>query len=130
MTVMPLTQAVLLLTAHFGKSSASDPRPLSPAEWGRFAAWLQAHDLGPDALLLDDPRRVLANWRDGEIPVERVESLLRRSGALGLALEKWERAGLWVLTRGEPHYPTRLKRCLKAEAPPVLFGCGDWTLLD
>lgn len=47
----------------------------------------------------------------------------------GLALEKWERAGLWVLTRADGDYPDRLKRRLREAAPPVLFGCGNIALL-
>ena len=34
--------AVLLLTAHFSKLAPSDPKPLTPTEWGRFARWLPA----------------------------------------------------------------------------------------
>jgi predicted Rossmann fold nucleotide-binding protein DprA/Smf involved in DNA uptake len=56
--------------------------------------------------------------------------LLGRGGALGLALEKWHRAGLWVLTRLDSEYPGRLRKRLKAESPPVLFGCGNKRLLN
>ena len=56
--------------------------------------------------------------------------LLGRGGALGLALERWQRAGLWVMTRSDPEYPRRLKERLGQESPPVLYGCGDKTLLN
>ena len=59
----------------------------------------------------------------------RVEALLDRGAALGLALEKWERAALWVMTRSDPDYPDRLKRRLKSHSPPLLFGCGNRSLL-
>jgi predicted Rossmann fold nucleotide-binding protein DprA/Smf involved in DNA uptake len=49
---------------------------------------------------------------------------------MGIALEKWERAGLWAITRSDPDYPSRLKRLLKTDAPPVLFGSGNRKLLD
>jgi predicted Rossmann fold nucleotide-binding protein DprA/Smf involved in DNA uptake len=49
---------------------------------------------------------------------------------MGLALEKWQRAGLWVMTRSDADYPVRLKKRLRFEAPPVLFGCGDRGLLN
>ena len=32
---------------------------------------------------------------------------------MGLALEKWQRAGLWVMTRSDADYPVRLKKRLK-----------------
>lgn len=124
------TQAILLLTAHFGKPTRDTPRPLTLTEWGRFARWLRENGSAPEALLAEDPARVLADWHDRTITVERVQYLLQRAGALGLALEKWERAGLWVLTRADPEYPARLKQRLRAESPPAFFGCGNRSLLN
>ena len=49
---------------------------------------------------------------------------------LGLALEKWNRAGLWVMTRSDIDYPGRLKQRLRTDSPPILFGCGDRKLLQ
>jgi predicted Rossmann fold nucleotide-binding protein DprA/Smf involved in DNA uptake len=129
---MPLsaqTQAVLLLTAHLPKSGKGEPRPLSPSEWGRFALWLKDHTCGPESLLTDDPPGLLAGWLDKTVSLHRIESLLGRGGALGLALEKWERAGLWVMTRSDPDYPDRFKKRLRADAPPFLFGSGNRKLL-
>jgi len=37
---------------------------------------------------------------------------------------------LWVLTRSDAEYPRLLKQQLRTDAPPVLFGCGDITLLN
>jgi predicted Rossmann fold nucleotide-binding protein DprA/Smf involved in DNA uptake len=129
---MPLsaqTQAVLLLTAHLPKSGKGEPRPLSPAEWGRFARWLKDHARRPESLLTGDAARLLPGWLDKTMSVQRIEALLGRGGALGLVLEKWERAGLWVMTRCDPDYPDRFKRRLRADAPPLLFGCGNRKLL-
>ncbi|MBA1686904.1 DNA-processing protein DprA, partial [Escherichia coli] len=42
----------------------------------------------------------------------------------------WQRAGLWILTRGDADYPVRLKNRLRTDAPPVLFGCGNKALLQ
>ena len=55
---------------------------------------------------------------------------MSRGATLALALEKWQRAGLWVMTRSDPDYPERLKRRLRSESPPVLFGCGERRLLQ
>jgi predicted Rossmann fold nucleotide-binding protein DprA/Smf involved in DNA uptake len=125
-----LTQAVLLLTTHFGKSAPGQPRPLGPTEYGRLAQWLYEHGLGPQDLLTGEPRTVLAEWSDSRISLERIDFLLGRSAALGLAVERWERAGLWIMTRASQEYPVRLKRRLKTDAPPVLIGCGDQSLLS
>src|SRR4029077_19997816 len=117
MSLSAQTQAVLLLTAHLPKSGKGEPRPLSPSEWGRFARWLKDHARRPGSLLIDDPARLLPGWLDKTVSVQRIEALLERGGALGLALEKWERAGLWVITRSDPDYPDRLKKRLRTEAP-------------
>ncbi|MFA7096649.1 MAG: DNA-processing protein DprA [Gammaproteobacteria bacterium] len=130
MNITKHTQAVLLLTAWFTKPANGDPQPLTPTEWGRFALWLKEQGILPEALLTGDVNRMLANWQDAKITAERIRHLLGRAGALGLALEKWERAGLWVMTRSDAGYPSRLKQRLKTGSPPVLFGCGNKSLLN
>jgi predicted Rossmann fold nucleotide-binding protein DprA/Smf involved in DNA uptake len=124
------TQAVLLLTAHFAKPAAGDPKPLSPTEWGRFAAWLRAQGLTPETLLAREPSTPLKGWVDATVSPERICALLSRSSALALALEKWQRAGLWVITRSDPDYPARLKKLLRNSSPPLFFGCGNRQLLN
>ena len=89
-----VAQAVLLLTAHLGKAAPGQPKPLGPVEYGRFAQWLKERELHPESLLLEDPNRVLADWTDSHITLDRVRYLLGRGAALSLAVEKWERAGL------------------------------------
>ena len=123
-------QAVMLLTARFGKSDTSGAKPLTTKEWARFAVWLKGHNLDPSSLLQGDPKNVLSNWVDRSITLPRLDSLLNRGGALALSLEKWQRAGLWIITRSDPDYPQRLKSRLRMECPPILFGCGNKKLLD
>ena len=122
-------QAVMLLTVSFGRSDRSDARPLSPKEWARFAAWLRDRDLEASDLLKGELRSQLDGWTDRSITLSRLESLFERGGALGLAFEKWQRAGLWIITQMDPQYPERLKHLLGLNSPPVLFGCGNEMLL-
>ena len=124
-------QATLLLTSWFTKASITDPKPLTPSEWGRFAVWLKKQGKIPSGLLeSQSPTDYLNGWSDSKITIERIIFLLGRSVALSLSLEKWQRAGLWVMTRSDADYPSRLKKHLKTDAPPVLFGCGNRQLLD
>ena len=127
MNVSSHAQAVILLTVHFGKT---DAKPLSVKEWGRLAHWLKDHEREPSQLLKGGPKSLLSGWMDKTVTLHRIESLLDRGGAMGLALEKWQRAGLWIITRSEPDYPERLKRRLRLDSPPVLFGCGNKALLN
>jgi len=122
-------QAVLLLTARLTKSANNLARPLGATEWGRFAHWLVERGTRPEDLLEKPPDQVLAGWSDRAITLDRIKRLLDRGLALGLALEKWERAGLWVMTRSDTEYPARFKSRFGTRSPAVLFGCGNRHLL-
>ncbi len=123
-------QATLLLTSYFSTNSSEDVKPLTNAEWGRFALWLKEKSTTPAELLVTDPKVLLHGWYDGRISVDRIVQLLNRGHSLAIAMEKWQRAGLWVVTRSDPEYPWRLKQRLKTDSPPVLFGCGNRALLN
>ena len=130
MNLSSQTQAVLLLTISFGVKETSPVKPLSRSEWARFAIWLKDHDMDPSSLLQGEIHSRLSGLVDKTISADRIQSLLNRGAALGLSLEKWDRTGLWVITRSDPDYPKRLKQRLKHECPAVLFGCGNKSLLD
>ncbi len=123
-------QATLLLTSYFSKTSSEDAKPLTNAEWGRFALWLKEKSTTPAELLVTNPKSLLHGWYDARISVDRIVQLLNRGHSLAIAMEKWQRAGLWVVTRSDPEYPWRLKQRLKTDSPPVLFGCGNRALLN
>lgn len=120
----------MLLTSYFSKASSEAAKPLTNAEWGRFALWLKEKSTTPADLLLADPKPLLQGWHDARISADRIIELLNRGHSLALAMEKWQRAGLWVVTRSDPEYPRRLKQRLKTDSPPVLFGCGNKNLLN
>ncbi len=129
MGVSSQVEAVLLLTARLAKEAKDERRPIGSAEWGRFALWLKEQNVQPEDLVLQPPEHLLTGWSDRTITLDRIRRLLGRGLALGLALEKWERAGLWVMTRSDPDYPARLETRLETRAPAVLFGCGNRRLL-
>ena len=129
MEVTRETEAVMLLNVSFGKSEAAKVKPLSPVEWGEFAGWLKDQALGPGDLLNCNLANALEHWEHPKLTVGRVQGLLDRGAALGFALEKWHRAGLWVVTRSDADYPRRLKQRLQRAAPAILFGCGNRELL-
>jgi hypothetical protein len=106
MTPSAQSQAILLLTARFSGVEDGGSKPLTPKEWGRFAAWLKEKQLSPESLLRGGLAEALDGWQEARIPAERITQLLDRGAALGIALEKWQRAracgcslGLIVPTR-------------------------------
>lgn len=128
MQISEQTQAVLLLTAWLGKPTGDQPQPLTTGEWARFALWLHGQGRAPADLLANGD--ALRGWADPKVPDARIGRLLERSAALAISLERWERAGLWVLSRSDPAYPRRLKQRLKHNAPPILYGAGNVALLE
>lgn len=132
MNLTTTAQAIILLTSYFGKQDNDAAKPLTNAEWARFALWLRDSQLSPADLLGKDKQSLLSQWRDSKnkITTERIEALLQRGHSMALALEKWSRSGLWVITRADKDsYPKRLLQKLGYQAPPVLYGCGDKELL-
>lgn len=130
MQLTPLAQAVVLMTIPLKKADTKDAKPLTTREWAKFAGWLWDRGLDPEALLQSDIAALLSEWDDPKISLPRIQALLSQGFALGLASEKWQRMGLWLLTRSDPEYPVRLKQRLGTQSPPVLFGCGNKALLD
>ena len=124
------TEVVLLLCGRFGGEKNEAYLPLAPREYGELAKWLKALELRPSDLLVDAGRVALSRIQEARLDRLRVEFLLGRGTAMALALERWARGGLWVISRGDEAYPQRLKRRLKNAAPPLLYGAGDKALLD
>lgn len=122
-------QVVILLTVWLSASGKGALKPLTPGEWHSFSSWLQEKNKSLDSLLMEnDLEGYLSGWNNKNITIDRIKYLLGRAGALGLSLERWSRAGLWVMTCFDKDYPTRLKNRV-AYNPPVLFGCGNRKLL-
>ena len=123
------TKAILLLTAPLiagrGKPSA---KPLAPGEYRRFARWLREMQRRP-ADLLDSGAGGIVNECRFDPDPERLERLLGRGFLLAQAVERWRTRAIWVLSRADADYPRRLKQRLGEDAPPVLYGCGDATVL-
>ena len=126
-------QAIMLLTVHFPKSGSDSAKPLTTTEWARLNKWLRDKDADfkPSNLLTDNPSQWLEGWSNKRITCERVDALLNRSMTLALSVEKWERSGLWVMTRSDEDYPQRIKdRLGPGKSPHILFGCGNRRLLQ
>ena len=123
-------QAILLLTAPLiagrGKPSAD---PLTAGEYRRLARRLRELQREP-AELLDHGADALLKECGGHPDAARFERLLGRGFLLSQAVERWHTRAIWVVSRADAGYPRRLKKRLGEGAPPVLYGCGDASILD
>lgn len=129
-SLSPDTEAILLLCGRFGSEHGERHAPLTQKEYERLTKWLYERKLRPSHLLGGDPTGRLRDLVHAGLEPARVGSLMARGTALALALEKWQRSGVWVLSRSDEAYPGRLKKKLGQSAPPVLYGVGEISLLD
>ena len=140
----PNAKAILLLTAPLlagrrrrpprprtGTSStrSASLRPLSTAEYRDFARRLRTTHREPADLLGSEAAETLRESL-ASLDGERIHGLLGRGFLLAQAVERWRARALWVVTRADPDYPRRLKARMRGNAPPVLYGCGDRTILN
>lgn len=129
------TRAILLLTAPLvvGRSSIRPAGPaaalLSLGEYKRLARRLRELSHQPADLLAADGEALYAGCADTVEP-ERLRRLLGRGFLLGQAVERWQTRSIWVVSRADAEYPTRLKARLKEDCPPILYGCGSRSLFD
>jgi len=126
-------QALLALCSAFAladNAEAEGQNPFKLAEWNQLAKKIAASALKRPAALQGQTTRELAS----ELAVtsdeaERIARLLNRDSRQALELESLFSRGMWVVTRADELYPTKLRGTLKHQAPTVLFGAGEIYLL-
>jgi DNA processing protein len=126
----PNTQAILLLTAPLiaGRGTASSDL-LSPGEYKRLARHLREIQRQPADLVSPGATEILRACQP-VIDESRLQHLLGRGFLLSQVIERWQARAIWVVSRADAEYPRRLKARLREDAPAVIYGCGDMSLLD
>lgn len=124
------TQAILLLTAPLiaGRGDYSSER-LSAGEYNSLAILLAGSQREPADLLSPEAGDILKQI-ESPIDSDRLNRLLSRGFLLSQVVEKWEARSIWVVSRADPGYPSRLKERLRSTSPAVLYGCGDAAILE
>jgi predicted Rossmann fold nucleotide-binding protein DprA/Smf involved in DNA uptake len=124
------TSAILLLTAPLltGRGQSAG-EVLSATEYGKLALRLKEVGGEPGELLTPSGARL----RDACQPLierSRLDRLLGRGFALSQAIERWQTRSIWVVSRADAAYPARFKSRLRENSPPVLYGCGEASILS
>ena len=124
------TQAILLLTAPLiaGKNKSTS-KPLTAGEYKRLVRRLIHNQREPADFLGSEATSVIAQCCS-DLDAGRIEYLLGRGFQLSQAVDRWQTRALWVMSRADPGYPRRLKTHLGENAPPILYGCGDASMLN
>jgi len=118
-------KAVIALTTRLGNRN----RPsLPPVRWHELSQALVENGLTPADLF--DPELDLA--RIPGIHSETafsIRELLIDASATTVAASEFDRKGIWTLTIADDDYPRPFADRLGRNAPPVMFGAGDRSLL-
>jgi DNA processing protein len=123
-------QAVLALCSNFALA-ADGPAALTLSEWNGLEAQIEKSSLtGAGALQGLSAERMAKELGMAGGEAERIGALLERAGRLAMELEGVFSKGMWVTTRVDESYPARLRETLKQQAPSVLFGSGERSLLN
>ncbi|WP_407278223.1 DNA-processing protein DprA [Aromatoleum evansii] len=123
------TEVVLLLCGRFGGERKEPHAPLTATEYGELARWLKERELRPAVMLTEAARGLFGELIQAKLDRVRIEYLLGRGTALALSVERWQRAGLWVISRADSAYPQRYRQLFRHSAPPLLFGAGEQALM-
>ncbi len=117
-------KAVIALTTRLGDSQ----RPsLSPTRWHHLATALD--DAGLSAASVFDTDIESTPGVPDDL-ADAVTELLGDASVTTIAATDLERQGIWTLTIVDDTYPASLRQQLGKNAPPVIFGVGDPSLLD
>jgi DNA processing protein len=123
---------VVMLCSRLGISvGEAGLSPLTLREWNGLAR--RIHEAGlkrPGALSGMSAQDLSRQLGIADTEAERIAALLDRGGSIALELEQLASGGIWCVTRVDNSYPSRIKNSLKHQAPPVLFGSGDASILD
>ncbi len=123
-------QAIVLICSSLGLDDPRALKPLTPVEWHELTLALRGSQLERPRELLGRSRAELEELLDASPAMaERLERLLSRGGQLAFEVERLQSRGIWILTRADEPYPALLKERLRGQAPPVLFGAGNWDRL-
>jgi predicted Rossmann fold nucleotide-binding protein DprA/Smf involved in DNA uptake len=126
----PDAPAIILLCSSIGSDRDAGTRPLGPRTWAKLSDRLARQSFRGPRDLLDLTADEIDRALDvGPEEASRYVRLLARGGQLAFELDRLRSRGIWVVTIVDEAYPQHLADRLGPDAPPVLFGSGDSSLL-
>lgn len=122
------SKAIILLTSNLNIANTSlKQKVLTSIEYDKLATALYSIGKEPSELLENNGDDVLSKLTNFDI--SRLKTLLNRGFLLSQAIEYWHKRGICLITRADKEYPKILKIRLKDKTPPVLYVCGELSLL-
>ena len=126
MTLSDDAKAVIALTTRLGDSH----RPsLPPTEWHKLAIALEDAGVRPgDIFDVDTEVDSIPGISSGT--AAKIHDLVRDASVATVEAAELGNIGIWTLTIVDDDYPATLIDRLDRNAPPVIFGAGNASLLD
>ena len=105
-------------------------KPLENREWSAVSKNLIKNNKTPKDLFnfSKEDFMLVLNIFDDEI--ERYKNLLERSSSLAFELENLNKYGIKIVTRASTLYPSRIKKMLGQQSPPLFYYAGDLNLCN
>jgi len=111
--------------------SASLPPPLAPKQWHTLQERVhQSTFTDYYEILASDVPTLCRRLNLLEPDAEQIRARLELGDQLDEEIDRLETLGIWISTVVDADYPRLLRSNLVAQAPPVLFGCGNRGQLD
>lgn len=133
MATLPLStdgQAIALACSTLALAGDRSIKPLSAGDWHELSITVRAAGLRPRDLLGRDDDELRDLLGIGGPQAILLAELMSRGGQLGLEVERLSSLGIWVLSRADDEYPSLLKKRLRGQTPPLLFGAGPREILS
>ena len=122
---------IVMLCSQLGLSDGPAAAPLTLREWNTLARKIHDSEIKYPRSLLGLSAEELAKHLGVSVAeADRIAQLLARGGSIALELEHLAASGIWCVTRADDAYPARLRDALKHRAPAVLFGAGEFEILQ
>ncbi len=123
------TSITLLLCSNL-VGNGTDAKSLGPSEFGWLLRYLEESGHVLNGLVADGNEELINKLQHRNINPTRLGALLDRGASIAVALENLTNSGIWVLSRLDGTYPSRLNERLGDTAPTLLYGVGDQEMLS
>lgn len=122
------SNAIAVLCSHLcvGKGMV----PLEPKEWGLLAKRLNDADLVPGDLFDLSKDELIGKAGLSSELSERILRLIDRNASLSFEIDRYESMGISIVTRADTAYPSKLRKTLRNNCPPLFYCAGNMSLPD
>lgn len=124
--------AIMLLCSNLALNYKIDKvKPFTALEWSKFAKMLLNSSIKRPANLFNLSREDLKEQlfiNDNDC--DRIIVLLSKAGQLGFEINNLNNLGINIMTRADKEFPKVLKEKLRDKCPPVIYYCGDISIVD